>query len=83
MHGLLQDRRTYEPFSAAEVGSGPSQFVLGKHSGAAAIQHVLAAEGIEVEAGEAAELLVRVRQLAARRKGPISSATLVRLRAAR
>ncbi len=83
VQGLLQDRRTYEPFSAAEVGSRPSQFILGKHSGAAAIQHVLAAQGIEVAAAEAAELLVRVRQLAARKKGPISPATLLRLRAAR
>ena len=83
VQGLLQDRRTYEPFSAAEVGSRPSQFILGKHSGAAAIQHVLAAQGIEVAAAEAAELLVRVRQLAARKKGPISPAMLLRLRAAR
>jgi hypothetical protein len=43
----------------------------------------LAAQGIEVAAAEAAELLVRVRQLAARKKGPISPAMLLRLRAAR
>lgn len=41
VHGLLTDPRTYEPFPAESVGHRPREIVLGKHSGKAAIQHVL------------------------------------------
>ncbi len=44
VRGLLSDPRTYEPFPARLVGRDGSRIVLGKHSGRAALQYVLAAD---------------------------------------
>jgi homocitrate synthase NifV len=41
VHGLLSDRRTYEPFAGQIVGHKGTEIVLGKHSGATAIRHIL------------------------------------------
>ena len=40
VRGLLADRRSYEPFPAEAVGHAPTEFVLGKHSGRAAVQYL-------------------------------------------
>jgi homocitrate synthase NifV len=42
VHALLADHRAYEPFPAKTVGHRPTEIVLGKHSGAAAVRAVLA-----------------------------------------
>jgi homocitrate synthase NifV len=39
VRGLLAERRSYEPFPAESVGHAPTEFVLGKHSGRAAMQY--------------------------------------------
>ena len=56
VHGLLRDRRTYEPFAAEAVGRDGTEIVLGKHSGAAAVRHVLGRQGREVSPAEADRL---------------------------
>ena len=56
VHGLLRDRRTYEPFAAEAVGREGTEIVLGKHSGAAAVRHVLGRQGREVSPAEAQRL---------------------------
>jgi homocitrate synthase NifV len=56
VRGLLADRRTYAPFAAESVGHSGTEIVLGKHSGTAAIRHVLAEEGIHISTAEAADL---------------------------
>ncbi len=61
VRGILEDRRTYEPFPPEEVGSAPSRIVLGKHSGTAAVRHVLAAGGVAVTPDEVLELLSAIR----------------------
>jgi len=66
--GLLADPRTYEPFSSQEVGGPQSEILVGKHSGRAAIRHVLARSGIFITAVEATRLLPAVRSAAAERK---------------
>ena len=68
VRGLLADRRTYEPFAAESVGRRGTEIVLGKHSGTAAIRHVLMEEGIHISAAEAADLLAGVRAAASRAK---------------
>ena len=68
MRGLLADRRTYEPFAAESVGRRGTEIVLGKHSGTAAIRHVLVEEGIRISAAEAADMLTEVRTAAFRAK---------------
>jgi homocitrate synthase NifV len=77
VRALLADRRTYEAFPAEEVGRGSGQIVIGKHSGSAAVRHVLAGEGIPIGQEEAQRLLVQVRAAASIRKGPIPPAMLV------
>jgi homocitrate synthase NifV len=66
VRSILEDRETYEPFPAHEVGALSSAIVLGKHSGTTAVRHVLASRGISVTADEAVELLAAVRARAAR-----------------
>ncbi len=77
--GLLQDRRTYEPFAAEDVGRVPADFVIGKHSGSATIMQALAGQGIQVDRKTASALLVEVRGHAVRKKGPLSPGELVQL----
>ena len=62
VRGLLADRRTYEPFAAETVGRDGTEIVLGKHSGAAAVRHVLGVQGREVNAAEASSLAALLRR---------------------
>jgi homocitrate synthase NifV len=62
VHGLLKDRRAYEPFAAEAVGRNGTEIVLGKHSGAAAVRHVLSRQGREVSPAEAARLAGELRR---------------------
>ncbi len=79
VHGLLRDARTYQPFDPAEVGRGPWELVIGKHSGKAAIEHSLAQRGVKVSAERAQQVLVKVRTLAEEKGGAVSGDELVKL----
>jgi len=68
IRALLEDERAYQPFPPSHVGAEIG-FVLGSHSGSAAVQHALAAEGIEVSRAEARTVLDEVRRVAARHGG--------------
>jgi len=61
VHGLLKDRRAYEPFAAEAVGRNGAEIVLGKHSGAAAVRYVLSRQGREVSPAEADRLAGELR----------------------
>jgi homocitrate synthase NifV len=62
VHGLLRDRRAYEPFAAESVGRRGTEIVLGKHSGAAAVRHVLGRQGREISPAEADRLAAELRR---------------------
>lgn len=63
VQAMHRDRRSYEPFPADEVGGGGSRFVVGKHSGRAAIRWALAQWGIDLpDNGTAEQLLDELRQ---------------------
>lgn len=64
--GLLRDERTYEAYSPATVGRERPPFVLGGHTGGAAVRAALAAQGVVVPAETARRLAARVRELALR-----------------
>jgi homocitrate synthase NifV len=64
VRGLLEDSRSYEAFSPQEVGAAPSSIALGKHSGTAAVRHVLASQGITISPDEAVALLAAIRSRA-------------------
>jgi len=68
VRGILQDRRTYEPFLPARVGRGESPVEIGKHSGTAAVRHVLGEAGLAVSDHAAQQLLPLVRRYATRKK---------------
>jgi homocitrate synthase NifV len=78
VRGLLADRRTYEPFAAETVGRHGSEIVLGKHSGTAAVRHVMASRGTPVDAAEAAALLANVRAAACTKHAELPVASLRR-----
>ncbi len=65
VRSLLEDSRTYEPFSPDEVGAPASRIVLGKHSGTTAIRHALATVGVTTTPEELLVLLAAVRRRAA------------------
>lgn len=67
----VQDRRSYEPFPAVRVGTTESEFVVGKHSGAASILHLLARHNVAINQEIARRMLPLVRAQAARQKRAI------------
>jgi len=75
-NALLKHPLSYQPFLPGEIGKENYEFVIGKHSGSAAIQHVLAACGIVVDRRQAGKLLGPVRIAADRKKSGLSPAEL-------
>ncbi|MGE5611032.1 MAG: homocitrate synthase [Bacillota bacterium] len=74
--GLLADRATYEPFDPCEVGRAPSELVIGKHSGSAALAYRFSQLGIYLAPRQARDLLAQVRSVAARERRSLSAADL-------
>jgi homocitrate synthase NifV len=72
VQALLADQRTYEPFPPDTVGQSDRQFLLGKHSGRAAVRHAMRSIGISLDDRQAASLLPLVRAQSQRTKGPVS-----------
>jgi homocitrate synthase NifV len=76
---LLQNRDTYEPFHAEDVGRDPDEFVLGKHSGSASIVHALANKGVRVSNQQAAAVLPKVRAYAVKEKHPVPATEVMKM----
>jgi homocitrate synthase NifV len=72
VHALARDRRAYEAFAASEVGARSTRFILGKHSGKAAIRAVLKQRGRHVDEDLCQRLLDRVQRLATERRRPVT-----------
>jgi homocitrate synthase NifV len=69
---LLRNPAAYQPFPSEETGRGPEPFAIGKHSGSAGVQSLLAAGGITVPASLFPAILSAVRRRARERKGSVS-----------
>lgn len=65
VHGMLRNPATYEPFAPEQVGRSGRQVVLGKHSGRAAVAHVLQKAGLDPSTIELDQLLTEIRRTAA------------------
>lgn len=76
--GLLKDSRTYQGLDPALVGRC-RRIVIGKHSGATAIAHVLSESGRDLDPDLAAAMVARVRRKAAEIKSTVSATQLVEL----
>ncbi|MER8750342.1 homocitrate synthase [Mesorhizobium sp. M1050] len=76
--GLLKDSRTYQGLDPALVGRC-RRIVIGKHSGATAIAHVLSESGRDLDPDLAAAMVARVRREAAEAKLTVTATQLVEL----
>ncbi|MER8413081.1 homocitrate synthase [Mesorhizobium sp. M1342] len=76
--GLLKDSRTYQGLDPALVGRC-RRIVIGKHSGASAIAHVLSESGRDLDPDLAAAMVARVRREAAETKSTVTATQLVEL----
>ncbi|MER9227770.1 homocitrate synthase [Mesorhizobium sp. M0664] len=76
--GLLKDSRTYQGLDPALVGRC-RRIVIGKHSGATAIAHVLSESGRVLDPDLAAAMVARVRREAAETKSTVTATQLVEL----
>jgi homocitrate synthase NifV len=77
VHGLLRDRLNYQALDPALLGRDHS-FVLGKHSGTAAVAHAYFRLGIAVEPALAPTLVARIRRHAVTLKTAPTDADLTR-----
>lgn len=73
--GLLKDRRTYQSIDPALLGRD-HRFVIGKHSGLAAIAASLSDLNLLAHPAELRAVLARVRQIAIATKRPVPAETL-------
>ncbi|MER8724917.1 homocitrate synthase [Mesorhizobium sp. M1027] len=76
--GLLKDSRTYQGLDPALVGRC-RRIVIGKHSGATAIAHVLSESGRDLDPDLAAAMVARVRREAAETKSTVTATQLIEL----
>jgi homocitrate synthase NifV len=72
-NSLIRDKRSYEPFSASEVGKADSTFVFGTHSGSAALMNFLNNKGLLITHDEATDLLKHVKLFSEKQKRGITS----------
>ncbi len=76
--GMLADTRTFEPFPPEWVG-GTRKYVIGKHTGGAAIRHVLSEQGHNPDPLLVEEILAASRSAAILRGRSISPEELVEI----
>ena len=74
--GLIKNPESYELISARQVGRKGSEFVIGKHSGGAAIGRALLNEGIFATREEQSVIVGEMRKIFEDRKKPLSSQEL-------
>lgn len=74
--GLLKDKSAYQLFDPRQVGKRNCEYVIGYHSGSAAIEHVLGQQGIRISKARAKKLIPLVRQKAMKQKKALTSGQL-------
>ena len=74
--GLLENRATYEPFAAEDVGHTPTEMVVGRHSGTRLLREKLEQLKMDFPPLLLPALLAAVRQFSAVRKGNVTDAEL-------
>ncbi len=77
--GLLQNRATYEPFAAEEVGHAPTEMVVGRHSGTRLLREKLEQMEMDFSPLLLPALLAAVRRFSAGRKRNVTDAELQNL----
>jgi len=77
--GLMRDRATYELFAGEETGIQSPEFLIGRHSGTAALEEILQHAGCPLSKTKTGLLLAKVRALALERKAALSVEELLAL----
>lgn len=77
--GLLKNTSSYQLFKPEQIGKKDCEYVIGYHSGSAAIAHVLEKQGIFIDKAGAKKLIPLVRQKARKQKTLLSPAELKHL----
>jgi homocitrate synthase NifV len=77
--GLLQNRATYEPFAAEDVGHAPTEMVVGRHSGTRLLREKLEQMRMDFPTLLLPELLAAVRRFSAVHKRNVTDAELQNL----
>jgi isopropylmalate/homocitrate/citramalate synthase len=76
VNAMLHDTSTFEPFPPERVG-GERRYVLGKHSGRALIETVLAENGRSASDDQLSQCLAWLREAAVQRSGEVAPKDLV------
>jgi homocitrate synthase NifV len=76
---LLKNPYAFQPFLPADVGATEMRLVVGKHSGSAALRHVLEQRGIVVDEQTLRKLIPHVRRAAEEKKETLSGEELEEL----
>ena len=76
---LLKNPEAYQPFCPESVGREKMQLVVGKHSGASVLKHLMAQAGVALSSEKSRQLLNTVRDEAMKRQCALSAAQLVQL----
>lgn len=74
---LIQDRKSFEPFSAAELGRTAPDFVIGRHSGSESVLQALSRLGIQTTRSVAQRMLPEIRRRSVGKKSPLSREELL------
>lgn len=77
--GLLRNRATYEPFASGEVGRDSRDFVIGRHSGTAALADACKRAGIKLDKIQMNMVLEEIRAMARATKKPVNLRQLRRV----
>ncbi len=78
-HALLKDRRSFEPFSASELGREATAPVIGRHSGTESVRQHLAQLGVDVPRMVVECMMPRIRLQSVRNKGAVSARELLEI----
>jgi homocitrate synthase NifV len=78
-HSLLKNRKSFEPFSAAELGRIAPEFVIGRHSGSESVLQVLSRLGVNTTRSVANRMLPEIRQRSVVKKAALSDEELIQI----
>lgn len=69
---LLKDPFSYQPFLPELVGSAPTKYIVGKHSGSALIGHILSGYQVSLSVSQAKAFMGVVKEKVSQLKRPLS-----------
>lgn len=69
--GLLEDSRSYEPFSPTDIGVR-TQFLIGAHSGSRAVESALRQLSLATDSLDMTALMAEIRHKSREKKGPLT-----------